>query len=186
MLSKLLLSAKRRNEQQLLYVFHILNFKNEWKVDQLKLVVNLKLIRAWQRWHFSFNFFFWTVVHIRILSEGINELSLDTNYRVRFIHMFKMKSSLPTFRSVWILSNLCSCPLLLPGKQYLLMGKMTRMVGSTKVIAEVSRESYVEEWNGSLLRTMQDLRKRCQLMKTTQTTTLVRTEPQNIAGIALN
>ena len=135
---------------------------------------------------FFFQFFFGTVVPIRILSEGINELSLDTNYRVRFIHMFKMKSSLPTFRSVWILSNLCSCPLLLPGKQYLLMGKRTRMVGSTKVIAEVSRESYVEEWNGALLRTMQDLRKRCQLMKTTQTTTLVRTEPKNIAGIALN
>ena len=60
------------------------------------------------------------------------------------------------------------------------------MSGPTNVIAEVSRESYVEEWNGSLLRRVQGLRKRCPLIKTTQKTTLVRTEPKVITGIALN
>ena len=125
-----------------------------------------------------------TVVHVKIVSEAINELSLDTSYRVRVIHVFKMSSSLATFRSIWILSNLCHCPLLLPGKQYLLMGQMSTRVGSTKIIAEISRESYVEEWKRSMKRRMPELgKKRCPVMKTTQMSTLVRTEPESTAGI---
>ena len=132
-------------------------------------------------------FFFLTVVHVRILTEGINESSLDTHYRISIINIFKMNSSLPTFRSVWILRNLCSCPLLRPGKQYLLTGKMTRLAGYTKIIAEVSRESYVEEWTRSMLTRMEEIKsKRCSLIRTTWMTTSMGTKPESTSGITLD
>lgn len=115
------------------------------------------------------------MVHVKILSEAVNELSLDASYRVRVIHSFKMSSAEVTIRSVWILSNLCHCPLIFPGKEYLLMGQLTKRVGSSKTIAEISRESYVEEWRESMVRRMPVLKKRCPL-RTTQMQKLVRTE----------
>ena len=141
----------------------------------------------WRYPHPYHYFFVLTVVHVRILTEGINELSLDTNYRISIINIFKMKSSSATFRSVWILSNLCSCPLLHPGKQYLLTGKMTRVAGSTKIIAEVSQESYVEEWTKSMLTRMEEMKsKRCSLIRTTYMTTSARTKPESTSGIAIH
>ncbi len=107
-----------------------------------------------------------------ILSEAINEFNHDTNYRVRLIHTFKMTSSMTTVRSVWILGNLCRCPLLLPGKQYLLMGQLGMHAGSTDPIAEISQKSYVEEWKESMIRRLPDLKQRCPL-STTQMSTLV-------------
>ena len=121
------------------------------------------------------------MVHVKILSEAVNELSLDASYRVRVIHSFKMSSAEVTIRSVWILSNLCHCPLILPGKEYLFMGQLTKRVGSSKTIAEISRESYVEEWRESMVRRMPVLKKRCPL-RTTQMQELVRTETST-AGI---
>lgn len=119
---------------------------------------------------------------MKVLSEAINELSLDTRYRVRVIHSFKMNSELTALRSVWILSNLCHCPLLLPGKEYLLMGQMTMAVDSTTSIAQISRESYVEEWRESMVRRMPELKKRCPL-KTTEMTTVERTETRGTGGM---
>lgn len=121
------------------------------------------------------------MVHVKILSEAVNELSLDASYRVKVIHSFKMSSAEVTIRSVWILRNLCHCPLILPGKEYLLMGQLTKRVGSSKTIAEISRESYVEEWRESMVRRMPVLKKRCPL-RTTQMQKLVRTETST-AGI---
>ena len=122
------------------------------------------------------------MVHVKILTEAINEVSLDTNYRVTVIHSFKMTTTLTTLRSVRILNNLCHCPLLLPGKEYLLMGQLTLRAGLTKAIAEISRDSYVEEWRESMVRRVPDLKKRCPLI-TTQMTTLVPTTPKNIEGM---
>ena len=119
--------------------------------------------------------------------QDFNELSLDTHYRISIINIFKINSSLPTFRSVWILKNLCSCPLLRPGKQYLLTGKMTRFASYTKIIAEVSRESYVEEWTRSMLRRMEEIKtKRCSLIRTTWITTSVGKKPESTSGITLD
>ena len=123
-----------------------------------------------------------TVVHVKILTEAINEFSLDTNYRVTVIHSFKMTTTLPTLRSVRILNNLCHCPLLLPGKEYLLMGQLTMRAGLTKATAEISRDSYVEEWRESMVRRVPNLKKRCPLI-TTQMTTLVPTTPKSIEGM---
>ena len=46
------------------------------------------------------------------------------------------------------------------------MGQLTMRVGSTKTIAEISRDSYVEEWRGSMMRRIPKLKKRCLLMLT--------------------
>ena len=122
------------------------------------------------------------VVHVKILTEAINEVSLDTNYRVTVIHSFKMTTTLTTLRSVRILNNLCHCPLLLPGKEYLLMGKLIVRAGLTKAVAVISRDSYVEDWRESMIRRLPDLKKRCPLI-TTQMTTLVPTTPKSIEGV---
>ena len=61
------------------------------------------------------------------------------------------------------------------------MGQLTKRVGSSKTIAEISRESYVEEWRESMVRRMPVLKKRCPL-RTTQMQELVRTETST-AGI---
>ena len=106
------------------------------------------------------------MIHVKILSEAINELNHDTRYRVRVIHTFKLTSEIATVRSVWILENLCRCPLLVPGKQYLLMGRLGMLVGSTEPIAEITRQSYSEEWKGSMLRRLPDIKKRCPLNAT--------------------
>ena len=127
-------------------------------------------------------FFDYTVVHVKILTEAINEVSLDTNYRVTVIHSFKMTATLTTLRSVRILNNVCHCPLLLPGKEYLVMGKLIMRVGLTKAIAVISRDSYVEDWRESMIRRVPDLKKRCPL-STTQMTTLVPTKPKIIEGM---
>lgn len=105
--------------------------------------------------------FSFAVIHVKILSEAINEFNHDTNYRVNLIHTFKMASTITTVRTVWILGNLCRCPLLLPGKQYLLMGRLGMRAGSTEPIAEINRQSYVEEWRESMIRRLPDLKNRC-------------------------
>lgn len=112
------------------------------------------------------------VIHVKILSEAINEFNHDANYRVRLIHTFKMKSGVTAVTIIWILGNQCRCPLLLPGKQYLLMGRLGMRAGSSEPIAEINRESYVEVWRESMIRRLPDLKKRCPL-KTTQSSTLV-------------
>ena len=55
-------------------------------------------------------------------------------------------------------------------------------VGLTKVIAEISRDSYVEEWRESMVSRMQDLKNRCPLI-TTQMTTPVATTPKSTEGM---
>ena len=110
--------------------------------------------------------------HVKILSEAINEFNHDANYRIRLIHTFKITSGVTTVRSVWILGNQCHCPLLLPGKQYLLMGHLGMRAGSSEPIAEINRQSYVEVWKASMIRRLPTLKKRCP-SKTTASSTLV-------------
>lgn len=129
-----------------------------------------------------FRFFIVVVIHVKILSEVINEFNHDANYRVRLIHTFKMTSGETTVRSIWILGNQCRCPLLLPGKQYLLMGRLGIRAGSSEPIAEINRQSYVEVWRGSMIRRLPALEKRCPL-KTTQSSTLVTETTRFTKGI---
>ena len=107
------------------------------------------------------NLFFLSVVHVRILTEAIDEYSHDTKYRVQLIHIFKLTRGVTTIGTVWILNNSCRCPLLLPGKQYLLMGSLSFSAAKTEPKAEINRQSYVEEWRGSMIRRLPQLHKRC-------------------------
>lgn len=111
------------------------------------------------------------VIHVKILSEAVNEFNHDSNYRVRLIHTFKLTSRVTTVRSIWIMGNKCHCPLLLPGKQYLLMGRLGMRAGSSEPIAEINRQSYVEEWKSSMIRRLPALKERCPL-QTTQSSAL--------------
>lgn len=111
------------------------------------------------------------VIHVKILSEAVNEFNHDSNYRVRLIHTFKLTSRVTTVRSMWILGNQCRCPLLLPGKQYLLMGRLGVRAGSSEPIAEINRQSYVEVWKSSMIRRLPALKERCPL-RTTQSSAL--------------
>ena len=111
------------------------------------------------------------MIHVEILSEAMNEVSHDANYRVHLIYTFKLTSRVTTVRSVWILGNQCHCPLLLPGEQYLLMGRLGMRAGSSEPIAEINRQSYVEVWKASMIRRLPALKKRCPL-KTTQSSSL--------------
>ena len=122
------------------------------------------------------------VIHVEILSEAMNEFNHDANYRVRLIHTFKLTSGVTTVRSVWILGNQCHCPLLLPGKQYLLMGRLGTRAGSSEPIAEINRQSYVEVWKASIIRRLPALMKRCPL-KTTQSSSLARQTTGLTTGI---
>lgn len=106
-------------------------------------------------------FFFLSVVHVRILTEAIDEYSHDTKYRVQLIHIFKLTRGVTTIGTVWILNNSCRCPLLLPGKQYLLMGSLSFSAAKTEPKAEINRQSSVEEWRGSMIRRLPQLHKRC-------------------------
>jgi len=112
----------------------------------------------------------------------MNEVSHDANYRVRLIHTFKLTSRVTTVRSVWILGNQCHCPLLLPGEQYLLMGRLGMRAGSSELIAEIDRQSYVEAWKTSMIRRLPALKKRCPL-KTTQSSSLQRQTTGLTTGI---
>ena len=123
------------------------------------------------------------VIHVKILSEAINEFNHDSNYRIRLIHTFKLTSGVTTVRSVWILGNQCHCPLFLPGKQYLLMGQLGMRAGSSEPIAEINRQSYVELWKASMIRRLPALKKRCPL-KTTQSSTLLTDNTGFTTGIS--
>lgn len=114
-------------------------------------------------------------MHLWILTEAINEFSHDTSYRVQSIHTFKLTRGLTNIRTVWILNNICRCPLLIPGKQYLVMGSLKMRAGSTEPIAEISRKSYVVEWRGSMKRRLPDLKKRCPPDTTEMSTVLTET-----------
>lgn len=125
---------------------------------------------------------FVAVIHVKILSEDINEFNHDARYRVRLIHTFKLASGVTTVRNVWILGNQCHCPLLLPGKQYLLMGQLGMRAGSSEPIAEINRQSYVEAWKASMIRRLPTLKKRCR-WKTTESSTLVTETREFTTGI---
>jgi len=129
-----------------------------------------------------FYYYYVAVIHVEILSEAMNEVSPDANYRVRLIHTFKLTSRVTTVRSVWILGNQCRCPLLLPGEQYLLMGRLGMRAGSSELRAEINRQSYVEVWKTSMIRRLPALKKRCPL-QTTQSSSLPRQTTGLTTGI---
>ena len=65
------------------------------------------------------------------------------------------------------------------------MGQLTMRSGSTKKIAEISQDSYVEEWRGSMMRRIPEWKKLCPL-KTTEITiplTTTTTTRKRVSGI---
>ena len=118
------------------------------------------------------------VVHIRMITSTIDK------YQVYVIRSYKNSSEISTVGSVWIPIDSCRCPFLVPGKEYLLMGQMT-MVGSTRVGVKVRlrRDSFIEEWKGSLLRKLRAAKHRCRQEPTMRPTSVATTPTISIEGI---
>ncbi|XP_068691105.1 uncharacterized protein [Montipora foliosa] len=120
------------------------------------------------------------VVHVQVISEEIDDPSLDRKYRVKVIRPFKISSDVSEVRTVWIRNDSCQCHLLIPEKRYLLMGQLTMHEGSTKTIngIELGRDSYVEEWRESMIRRILEIKKRgCLRIPTSQTPKVAITPP---------
>ena len=129
-----------------------------------------------------------SVVHVQVISEEIDDPSLDRKYRVKVIRPFKISSDVSEVRTVWIRNDSCQCHLLIPEKRYLLMGQLTMHEGSTKTIngIELGRDSYVEEWRESMIRRILEIKKRgCLRIPTSQTPKVAITPPSEGIGHVL-